>query len=96
MELDGRMSDPQPLSLEEAVKAFLELALLHPEKPPKTQRAQRDNSMTILGFNRDQETLRSILEAHGDTPEVRALAEVRTDGQVKPFQVGDRKMWVAP
>jgi uncharacterized protein with von Willebrand factor type A (vWA) domain len=87
--------NPQNLSLEDAVTAFLQLASLPPEKPPKTQRAQRDNSMMILGFNQAQEALRTILGAHGANDDVRALAEVRSDGQQKPMVVGDRKVWVA-
>ncbi|HTE60416.1 MAG TPA: hypothetical protein VK631_08685 [Solirubrobacteraceae bacterium] len=90
------MSDPKPMPLDECVKAFLELAMLPPDKAPKTQRAQRDNTMLILGFNRAQETLRSILERHGQSKQTQALAEVRSDDQQRPLEgPGGIKMWVA-
>ena len=85
-----------PMTLEESVEVFLRLVMQHPEKPPKTQRAERENTMLILGFTRAQETLRSILEHHGADEATRALAEVREDGQQRPMEgPGGIKMWVA-
>lgn len=76
------------LSLEECVRAFLELAMVPPEKPPKTQRAQRENQAIILGFNRAQETLRNILELNGK-PSAAKLADVRSEKQQRPHRMGD-------
>lgn len=90
------MSDPTPMPLDGCVTAFLELAMLPPEKAPKTQRAQRENAMMIVGFNRAQETLRSILAAHGQSKQTKALAEVRNEKQQQPMVgPGGIKMWVA-
>ena len=83
------------LNLEECVRAFLDLAVVHPEKPPKTQRAERENQMLILGYNQAQEQLRTILAHPGKTTTVRAVAEVRNDEQQRPMTVGNRKLWVA-
>lgn len=92
----GQNNESNPLTLEDAVRAFLSLAMLPPEKEPKTQRAQRDNTFLILGFNRAQETLRGILEHHGNDDDVKALAEVREEGQQRPMDgPGGLKMWVA-
>lgn len=87
-------SESTVLSVDEAVRAFLQIAMLHPEKAPKTQRAERDNSMMIVGFNQAQEALRSILKAHGETVSVQDLGEVRADGQQRPLEVGGLKAWV--
>jgi hypothetical protein len=84
------------LSLEEIIEEFLKLALIEPEKTPKRLRDQRDNTMIIIGFNRAQETLRSILSTHGNTDEVKKLAEIRDEHQQKPMEgPGGIKMWVA-
>ena len=77
-------------TLTEAVTAFLELAMKHPEKEPRTQREGRDNEYLILGFNRAQETLRTVLEQAGHSD----LAAVRTEYQRQPIMLGDRKVWV--
>jgi hypothetical protein len=92
---ESRVADAS-LTLDEAVRAFLQLTMLEPEKPPKTQRAQRENRMLIIGFNRAQETLRSILEQHGADDATKVLAEVREEGQQRPMDgPGGIKMWVA-
>ncbi len=92
----SQSTDRQVLTLEDIVRSFLGLAMLHPEKAPKTQRADRDNSMTILGYNQAQEQLRTILSHHGETEEIRALAETRADGQQRPMEgPGGIKMWIA-
>lgn len=83
------------LTLTQAVQAFLELAMTHPETPPRTQRQERDNTMTIIGFNQAQEQLRHILKVHGRTKAIRDLAGVRNDQQQRPMEVGDSKLWVA-
>jgi hypothetical protein len=89
------MTEPTTLPLDEIVRQFLTCALIEPEKPPKTQRAQRENRMLVLGFNRAQENLRTILANLGDTDEVRALADVRTEQQERPLDIGGQKVWVA-
>lgn len=78
-------------SLTTAVTAFLELSMQHPEKEPRTQRAQRDNTMIILGFNKAQEALRQVLEQTGH----KQLAEVRAEGQQQPTKMGDTNLWIA-
>lgn len=89
------MSDERRnLTLAEVVQAYLELALVPPEKPPKLVRDQRQNDSIILGYNRAQETLRSILRNHGIDETTRALAEVRSEGQQQPINVGGLKVWV--
>lgn len=75
------------LSLEECVRAFLGLAMLPPEKEPRTQRAQRENQAMIVGFNRAQEMLRNILELNG-RPSAARLADVRAEGQQRPVKMG--------
>lgn len=82
------------LTANEAIRAFLQLALLPPEKLPKQQYRQRENQAQIIGFNRAQEALRQILKEHGAGEDLKALAEVRADGQQVPIQVGDLKAWV--
>lgn len=83
------------MSLEKCVQAYLELAMLPPEKPPKTQRAQRENEAIIIGFNRAQETLRKILATHGQSKATKALAETRAEGQRQPMKgPGGISMWV--
>lgn len=84
-----------PLSLEECVRAYLSLVMKPPEKEPKRVRDQRDNRMLIIGFNRAQEALRTILEHHGATDEIAALADVRKDGQERSIEIGGTKAWVA-
>lgn len=88
------MSEFDVLSLEDCVREYLSLAILPPEKAPRTQRAQRDNEMLILGFNRAQETLRSILASHAH--DAKALAETRHPDQRRPMEgPGGIKLWVA-
>lgn len=90
------MTDVKNLTLAQCVEGFLTLALLEPDEPPKTQRAQRDNRMQVIGFNRAQETLRRIIAVHGNSDEVRKLAEVRNEDQEQPIDgPGDLKLWVA-
>lgn len=85
----------QPMDAEEILSAFLSLVMKHPEKPPKQQYRQRENSATILGFNRAQETLRDIIKNHGATEELRQIAEVREEGQQQPIEgPGGGRMWV--
>lgn len=86
---------PARLSLEDCVRNFLDIALVHPEKPPKTQRAARENEMLIVGYNRAQENLRTILEQHGRDKRVRAIAEVRNENQRKPVRMGGVDLWLA-
>lgn len=83
------------LTLAEIVKAYLELALIPPEKEPKLVRDQRENRAIILGYNRAQETLRTILENHGIDEQTRALAEVRSDKQERPIDVGGMSVWLS-
>jgi hypothetical protein len=78
-------------SLTKAVEIYLELAALHPEKEPKTQHAQRDNQMIIIGFNQSQEALRNILDQTGH----KKLAETRGEGQQQPMKMGNSRLWVA-
>lgn len=99
--VDGQSADcpaasdhPKAMTLEEVVDGYLQLALLHPENEPKTQRAQRENQAMIVGYNRAQETLREILRRHGATADVRALSEVRSEKQQRPMKVGDQNLWV--
>lgn len=86
---------PTPLNLEQIVREFLQVAMLPPEKQPKTQRAQRDNQMLIIGFNQAQEALRTLIAAHGYSKATKAVAEVRSDAQQRPLEVGGLKAWVA-
>jgi hypothetical protein len=86
---------PTPLNLEQIVREFLAIAMVHPEKPPKTQRAQRDNQMLVVGFNQAQEALRTLIAAHGYSKATKAIAEVRNDQQERPIDVGGLKAWVA-
>lgn len=89
------VTDINDMTLEECIKGFLELTMLEPEKPPKTQRAQRENRMLILGFNRAQEALRTILKTHGVDETARALGKVRRPGQEQPMEgPGGMKMWI--
>lgn len=83
------------LTLAEIVEAYLQLALVPPEKPPKLVRDQRQNDAIILGYNQAQEALRSILEHHGIDEPTRALAEIRNEKQQRPMDVGGMKVWVA-
>ncbi len=84
------------LALAEIVTAYLGLAMVHPEKAPKTQRAQRDNDMLVLGYNQAQEALRTILANHGVDDATQALADVRNEKQQRPVAgPGGIKMWVA-
>lgn len=83
------------LTLTEIVEAFLGLALLPPDKEPRTQRDARDNQMLIIGFNRAQENLRTILSTHGRTKRERELADVRNEQQQQPMDMGGIKVWVA-
>lgn len=88
--------DPKPMSLEEIVSGFLSLVMKHPEKVPKLVRDQEANRFSVYGFNRAQETLREVLRAHGESEEIRSLAEVREDGQQQPIEApGGRKLWIA-
>ena len=87
--------DGRNMTLAEVVDAFLDLAMVPPEKPPKTQRDQRENRLMIQSFNHAQETLRTILEHHGIDEATRALAEVRNDKQQRPIDVGGTKVWLA-
>jgi hypothetical protein len=90
------MDDPKPMTLEEIVEAYLQLVMKHPDKEPKLRRDQESNRWTIHGFNRAQETLREILANHGATDEIKALAEVREEGQQTPsFVVGGQNVWTA-
>lgn len=90
------MTDEAKKTMGECVESFLSLALTHPEKPPKTQRAERENQMQIIGFNRAQEALRDILRECGKTPRCRELAEVRHEDQIKPMMAGGGlRLWVA-
>lgn len=90
------MTDVKNLTLKQCVEGFLELALLEPDKPPKTQRAQRDNRMQVIGFNRAQEALRHILMTNGNSDQVRKLSEIRNPNQERPIDgPGGIKMWVA-
>lgn len=83
-------ANERPFTLGEVVEAFLSVALVEPEKPPKTQRAQRENRSQVIGFNEAQETLRAILAEHGyDT-----LAAVRSDRQTCPLEVDGIKVWL--
>lgn len=84
-----------PLNLEQIVREFLQVSMLPPEKPPKTQRAQRDNQMLIIGFNQAQEALRTLIAAHGYSKATKAIAEVRSESQQRPLDVGGLKAWVA-
>jgi hypothetical protein len=86
---------PTPLNLEQIVREFLAIAMVHPEKPPKTQRAQRDNQMLIIGFNQAQEALRTLIAAHGYSKATKAIADVRSYDQQRPLEVGGLKAWVA-
>jgi hypothetical protein len=88
------MSDKR-LTTDEVVRAYLDIALVPPEKAPRTQRDARDNDMLILGFNRAQETLRTLLATYGADDATRALADVRNDKQRRPMKVGDTNVWVA-
>jgi len=90
---DGKQ--PSPLNLEQIVREFLSIAMVHPEEQPKTQRAQRDNQMLVVGFNQAQEALRTLIAAHGYSKATKAIAEVRNDRQERPINVGDLKTWVA-
>lgn len=88
-----------PKNAEEAIEAFLGIAMVHPEKEPKTQRAQRENEATIIGFNRAQETLRDILgQVEGRTKQAeraQKLADVRSENQRKPMEgPGGMRIWV--
>jgi hypothetical protein len=84
------------LTLEECVRGFLELALVEPETPPKTQRARHENTMMIIGFNRAQETLRTILAEQGAAEDIKKISEVRAHGQRQPMAgPGGAKIWVA-
>lgn len=91
---DPETTPPQQLSLAAIVEGFLSLAMVAPEKPPRTQRDQQANRAMIVGFNRAQETLRQILADHGRAPSTKALAEVRADGQERPMRLGDHNVWV--
>lgn len=87
--------EPAPLTLEQVVTEFLELAILEPDKPPKQQYRQRENRAQVVGYCQAQEHLRKILEIHGATVEVRALAAVRNDKQQRPMVgPGGMSMWV--
>lgn len=91
------MADQPPtdnMTLEECVKSFLRLVMQHPEKPPRRVRDQQANEHMIVGFNRAQETLRHILEVHGAASDIKALANVREEGQQRPERIGDRNVWV--
>lgn len=92
------MTDERPrrkpkLSLEECVTAFLELAMLPPDRTPRTQRAQRENDMIIHGFTRAQEMLRNILELDGK-PSAAKLKDVRNPDQRRPTRIGDMNVWL--
>jgi hypothetical protein len=93
--VSGDVAEPEAMALHAIIRAFLEIALVHPAKAPKTQRAERDNTMMIIGFNRAQEDLRSLLAAHGVNEAARSLAEVRSENQQRPIDVGGHKTWVA-
>ena len=85
----------QKISGQKCIAAFLGIVVSHPEKPPRTKRAERDNKMMILGFNQAQEALRTILREYGRTESVAALADTRAKGQIKPTQMGDTNIWIA-
>jgi hypothetical protein len=90
---DGKWAEhSQPL--EEIVKAFLGLVIKQPDKQPRLRRDQESNLWTVHGFNRGQETLRTLLDQYGATDEICALAEIREEGQQKPTLIGDRKLWL--
>lgn len=81
--------------LSEIVRAFLSISLMEPEKPPKTQRAQRENRAMVIGYNRAQEDLRTLLSVYGAADDDVALASVRDDKQVKPMKgPGGTNLWV--
>lgn len=83
------------MKLDEIVREYLELAMVPPDKPPKLVRDQRQLRATILGFNRAQEILRTILETHGIDEPTRALAEVRNEKQQRPIDgPGGQKIWL--
>lgn len=85
---------PKKISLENCVFAFLEMAMIPPEKEPKQKYLQRENTAEIRGYNKAQEALRGILELNG-TPTAAKLAEVRGEGQIRPARMGNTSVWVA-
>lgn len=76
------------------MRGFLELALVHPDEPPKQQYRQRENQAQIIGFNMAQEALRTVLREQGAAEDIKALAEVRSEKQQQPIKVGDTTTWV--
>lgn len=87
----GRKHKP---NLSECIATFLELSFEEPEKPFRTMRDARDGAMQVVGFTRAQEALRSILSQGQQAP--RRLADVRTDAQLKPMEMGKTKLWIPP
>jgi hypothetical protein len=86
---------PRRVKLETIIHDFLSITLTHPEYTAKTpQYVERENQATIIGYCRAQENLRDFLKTHGTTEAIRALGDVRADGQQKPMKVGDRNLWV--
>lgn len=85
------------IKLETIVENWLGLVMVHPDysKRKRTpQYVERENQAIIIGYNRAQEDLRTLLREHGTTEVIRALAEVRADGQQTPIDVGGTKLWV--
>lgn len=79
------------MTLEEAVEAFLGIAMLEPEKEPKTQRAQRENRARVIGYAQAQNHLRQILKQAGKE----RLSEVRHKDSPRPMKAGDMNIWIA-
>lgn len=90
--IQNKNTKAKTLSLQDAVKCFLEIVIKEPYKQPKTQREERENRREIIGYNKAQETFRQILEQSRK----KDLSEVRKKGQEKPMIFGDGKtrLWI--
>lgn len=77
------------------IEGFLELAFDYDwDKAKKMpQYWEREIQAEIRGFNKAQEYLRGILELNG-TPTAAQLAEIRSEGQVRPEKHGKLNIWM--
>lgn len=85
------MKDGKPETLDEIVKAFLEIALGydgdHPV--PKQEYRRREGRAMMIGYYRAQEDLRSILKHCG----FEALSKTRSPKQEQPEEIGGMRLW---
>lgn len=84
----------RPVGLKRCVEVYLGLVIAAPEGiEKKAQYRQRECAAEMRGFNKAQETLRDLIRANG-TAVSQPLADVRSDGQQRPKQIGDMQVWV--